>query len=61
VYSPTGQEYVWAAVLAQFGVTEADLQEWFTGPAFLSWFRMGNIEGKGRKREWLRGSDAANV
>jgi hypothetical protein len=43
--SATGQEAVWAAVLAQFNVSEADLQDWFTGPAFLAWFRMGNIEG----------------
>ncbi len=44
--SPTGQEAVWAAALSQFNVTEEDLQTWFTGPAFLAWNRMGNIEGE---------------
>lgn len=27
----------------QLGVTEEQLNDWFTGPAFLPWFRMGNL------------------
>eukprot|EP01116_Phalansterium_solitarium_P003016 TRINITY_DN1344_c0_g1_i1.p1 TRINITY_DN1344_c0_g1~~TRINITY_DN1344_c0_g1_i1.p1 ORF type:complete len:903 (-),score=-53.28 TRINITY_DN1344_c0_g1_i1:721-3429(-) len=38
-----GQEYIWAKVYKQLGLTEDELQEWFTGPAFLPWQRMGNV------------------
>ncbi len=39
-----GQEYVWQRVWAQFGVSERDLDSFFTGPAFLAWQRMGNMQ-----------------
>jgi alpha-N-acetylglucosaminidase len=40
-----GQEYVWRAVYRDFGLADADIYEWFSGPAFESWQRMGNIHG----------------
>lgn len=38
-----GQEYVWLKVFEKWDVTIDDLQEWFTGPAFLPWQRAGNV------------------
>ncbi|KNC87184.1 hypothetical protein SARC_00712 [Sphaeroforma arctica JP610] len=41
----TGQEYVWRRVYQRhFNVSDAELSEWFSGPAFLAWFRMGNLQ-----------------
>ncbi len=40
-----GQEYVWRALWREFGLTEAELADYFSGPAFTPWQRMGNIEG----------------
>jgi len=40
-----GQEYVWRALWREFGLSEAELAEYFSGPAFTPWQRMGNIEG----------------
>lgn len=30
-------------VFKLLGVSDAELADWFTGPAFLPWFRMGNL------------------
>lgn len=38
-----GQEYVWQQVWRDFGVQNLD--DYFTGPAFLPWNRMGNVNG----------------
>ena len=44
----TGQEYVLARVFRKFAnLTEADLQPYFSGFAFLPWQRMGNEAGWG--------------
>lgn len=40
-----GQEYVWRALWREFGLSEAELADYFSGPAFTPWQRMGNIEG----------------
>ncbi|PXA89773.1 alpha-N-acetylglucosaminidase [Caulobacter sp. D5] len=40
-----GQEYVWRALWREFGLSEAELAEYFSGAAFTPWHRMGNIEG----------------
>ena len=40
-----GQEYVWQQLWLEFGVSEAELAQYFSGPAFTPWQRMGNIEG----------------
>jgi|EP01047_Picozoa_sp_COSAG01_P031783 alpha-N-acetylglucosaminidase len=44
----TGQEFVWDKVYREkFGLTRADMDRHFAGPAFLAWGRMGNIHGWG--------------
>lgn len=40
-----GQEFVWRALWREYGVTDAELGAYFSGPAFTPWQRMGNIEG----------------
>lgn len=40
-----GQEHVWRALWREFGLSEAELADYFSGPAFTPWHRMGNIEG----------------
>lgn len=40
-----GQEYVWRELWRAEGLSEAELAAYFSGPAFLPWHRMGNIEG----------------
>ena len=40
-----GQEFVWQALWRELGLTSAELAEYFSGPAFTPWQRMGNIEG----------------
>jgi alpha-N-acetylglucosaminidase len=39
----TGQEIVWQQLWKDYGVSDSGLQEYFTGPAFLTWQRMANI------------------
>ena len=40
-----GQEWVWTEVFKEYGLAFSDLDTFFTGPAFLPWYRMGNIRG----------------
>jgi alpha-N-acetylglucosaminidase len=40
-----GQEAVWQKVWKEYGFTDEELNEFFPGPAFLPWFRMGNLNG----------------
>lgn len=40
-----GQEFVWQALWRELGLTSQELAEYFSGPAFTPWQRMGNIEG----------------
>ena len=39
-----GQEAIWQRVWKSFGITQAELDRYFTGPAYLPWNRMGNID-----------------
>ena len=52
-----GQEAVWARVWPSFGIESADLDAFFTGPAFLPWHRMGNVNKHGGplSDEWMDG------
>lgn len=43
----TGQEYVMRETFKYFGVPHNQTQDYFSGPAFLAWNRMGNIKGFG--------------
>ena len=38
-----GQEAIWQKVYNDMGITNQELADFFTGPAFLPWQRMGNI------------------
>lgn len=38
-----GQEFVWQKVWQSFGLTQAEIDEFSTGPGHLPWHRMGNI------------------
>ena len=42
-----GQEKIWQKAFAHFNVSAAELQDWFAGPGFLAWQRMGNLQGWG--------------
>jgi alpha-N-acetylglucosaminidase len=43
----TGQEAVAQTVFRGLGVADADMGGFFSGPAFLAWYRMGNVRGVG--------------
>jgi len=43
----TGQEYVWRELYRGVGVTEEGLAAYFSGPAFLAWNRMSNLQAWG--------------
>ena len=38
-----GQEAIWQKVYNDMGITNQELSDFFTGPAFLPWQRMGNV------------------
>jgi alpha-N-acetylglucosaminidase len=43
----TGQEEVWYEVYKELGLTEAQIDQFITGPAYFAWGWMGNIDGLG--------------
>jgi len=43
----TGEEYVWNEVYKEMGFTDKELGSFFCGPAYFSWFWMGNLDGWG--------------
>jgi len=43
----TGQEYTWYKVYKNMGFSDKDLSSFFCGPAYFSWFWMGNLDGWG--------------
>ena len=53
----TGQEAVWYNVWTRLGLTDEQVRNYFTGPAYLPWHRMANIDGwcGPLPREWLAG------
>ncbi len=40
----TGQEAVWMKVWTQLGMTPDECREYFTGPSYLPWHRMANVD-----------------
>jgi len=42
-----GQEFIRVEVYKELGIEFEALLDFFNGPAFLSWSRMGNIQGHG--------------
>ncbi|KAM1295527.1 hypothetical protein FF1_015469 [Malus domestica] len=51
----TGQEAIWQKVFQKFNMSKSDLDDFFGGPAFLAWSRMGNLHGWGGPlpQSWL--------
>ncbi|KDP31153.1 hypothetical protein JCGZ_11529 [Jatropha curcas] len=51
----TGQEAIWQKVFKKFNVSKVDLDDFFGGPAFLAWSRMGNLHrwGGPLPQSWL--------
>ncbi|CAF1422691.1 unnamed protein product, partial [Rotaria sordida] len=47
VYATTGIEYIYNKVFLQMGFPQSELDDYFTGPAFLAWSRMGNLQKHG--------------
>lgn len=43
----TGEEAIWQKLYRQMGFTETELDKFFSGPAYFSWFWMGNIDAWG--------------
>lgn len=56
----TGQEAVWQEVWRGFGLADAQIRAWFTGPAHLPWHRMCNIDGVDGPlpQGWIDGQEA---
>ena len=40
----TGQEAIWQKIWENLGLTRSEATDYFTGPAFLPWNRMGNVD-----------------
>ncbi|KAK9925851.1 hypothetical protein M0R45_023115 [Rubus argutus] len=51
----TGQEAIWQKVFQKFNISKSNLDDFFGGPAFLAWSRMGNLHGWGGPlpQSWL--------
>ncbi|WP_279299294.1 alpha-N-acetylglucosaminidase [Paraflavisolibacter caeni] len=45
--APTGMEAVWQSTLRKLGYNEKEILQFIAGPAFTSWWLMGNLEGWG--------------
>jgi alpha-N-acetylglucosaminidase len=43
-YAQTAAEYPWIKVLLDLGLTRDEIDQFFVGPAYLAWFRMGNLK-----------------
>ena len=41
----SGQEFIWVRVYEEMGIAFSELEDFFAGPAFLAWNRMGNLQG----------------
>lgn len=52
----TGQETIWQKVFQKFNLSKSHLDDFFGGPAFLAWARMGNLHGWGGplSHSWLQ-------
>lgn len=53
----TGQEGVWYNVWKKLGMTDEEIRGYFTGPTYLPWHRMANIDrwNSPLPKEWLDG------
>lgn len=58
-----GQEWLWVQIFAGYGIPFEDQASFYSGPAFLPWFRMGNMRGWGGPitMGWLETRKALNI
>ena len=58
-----GQEYVWNQVFKGYGLSIEDQTDFYSGPAFLPWFRMGNMKGFGGPltEDWMEKRRDLNI
>jgi alpha-N-acetylglucosaminidase len=51
----TGEAYIWREVYRKMGFSAGELENFFSGPAYLAWFWMGNLDGWGGPlpRHWI--------
>ncbi len=58
-----GQEAIWQRVWNGLGITNDELRSYFTGPAFLPWHRMGNVNKHGGPlpQSWIDGQRKLQV
>ena len=51
----TGLEYVTRKLFRELGFSDEEIKEWIAGPAFMAWYRMGNINkwGGPMPDEWI--------
>ncbi|MFD1630422.1 alpha-N-acetylglucosaminidase [Pseudopedobacter beijingensis] len=56
----TGQNAIWAKVYKELGFSEKELENFFSGPAYFSWFWMGNLDSWGGPlpKSWIEGEQA---
>ncbi|XP_034836377.1 alpha-N-acetylglucosaminidase [Maniola hyperantus] len=45
--APVAQEAAWEKTYTRLGMSKDEINDHFTGPAFLAWLRMGNVHGWG--------------
>lgn len=52
----TGQNYIWDQVYKSLGFTDEELDKFFPGPAYFSWFWMSNLDGWGGPlpQNWMK-------
>jgi alpha-N-acetylglucosaminidase len=43
IQAPVGTEAIWRRVWTKYGFSAKELDDYFTGPAFFPWHRMGNV------------------
>ncbi len=55
-----GEEAIWQRVWKSMGITDAELSDYFTGPAFLPWHRMGNVNKHGGPlpQHWIESQES---
>lgn len=58
--SITGMEVVWYNLLKRIGYTTEEINEFVSGPAFMAWWQMNNLEGWGgpNPESWYRQQEA---
>ncbi|PAV59351.1 hypothetical protein WR25_21394 [Diploscapter pachys] len=54
---PVGQEALWQSTFEELGLSDQAVKQFFTGPAYLAWHRMGNLKnyGGGLSDEFMEG------